>query len=77
MIDCFRCKGSAEHKEKTYVVTLDKCVIIIKNAPALVCRQCGETYFEDNVMQNLECIIDNLESMVREVAIVEYFDTAA
>ena len=77
MMDCFRCKGSAMPKVKTHAITLEKCVIIVKNVPALVCKQCGETYFDDRVMQNLEIMTDNLESLIREVAIVDYTDNAA
>ena len=77
MMDCFRCKGSAEPKLRTHAVTLDKCVIIIKSVPTLICKQCGEVYFSDDVMQNLELIVDKLEGLIKEVAIVEYTDNAA
>ena len=76
MMDCFRCKGSAEPKLKTHAVTLEKCVIIVKSVPSFVCKQCGEAYFSDDVMQNLEIIIDRLENLIREVAIVEYAKAA-
>ena len=77
MMDCFRCKGSTEAKLKTHAVTLDKCVIIVKNVPAFICKQCGEVYFSDDVMINLELIIDKLEGLIEEVAIVEYTSDAA
>ena len=69
---CFYCKGDTEQKLKTHAVTLDKCVIIIKNVPSLVCKQCGEVYFKDDVMQKLEVIVDKLASIIKEVAIVDY-----
>jgi YgiT-type zinc finger domain-containing protein len=74
---CFFCKGDTEQKRKTHAVTLEHCVIIVKNVPALVCEQCGEVYFTDEVMQNLESIIDRLEHIIKEVAIVDYADGAA
>jgi YgiT-type zinc finger domain-containing protein len=74
---CFRCKGDTEQKLKTHAVTLEKCVIIVKNVPALVCSQCGEVYFADDVMQRLESIIDKLENIIKEVAIVDYADNVA
>jgi len=74
---CFRCKADTIAKLKTHAATLDKCVIIVKNVPALVCEQCGEVYFTDDVMQNLEIIVDKLESIIKEVAIVDYADNVA
>ncbi len=73
---CFRCKGDTEHKLKTHAATLDQCVIIIKNVPALICKQCGEVYFSDDVMQRLEVITDRLASIIKEVAIVDFSDAA-
>ena len=63
-----------EQKLKTHAVTLEKCVIIIKSVPALICSQCGEVYFTDDVMQRLEAIVDRFESIIKEVAIVDYAD---
>ena len=74
---CYKCSGNMEHKLKTHAVTLEKCVIIIKNVPALICNQCGEVYFADDVMQRLEDIVDRLESIIKEVAIVDYTDAVA
>ena len=74
---CFRCKGDTEQKLKTHVATLDECVIIIRNVPALVCEQCGEVYFTDHVMRSLEATIDKLEDIIKEVAIVDYADNVA
>ena len=74
---CFRCKGDTEQKLKTHVATLDKCVIIIRNVPALVCEQCGEIYFTDDVMRSLEATIDKLEDIIKEVAIVDYSGNVA
>jgi YgiT-type zinc finger domain-containing protein len=71
---CFHCRGDTEQKIKTHAVTLEKCVIIIKNVPALICKQCGEVYFTDDVMKKLEAIVDRLESIIKEVAIVDYAD---
>ena len=74
---CFHCKGDTEQVLRTHAVTLDKCVIIIKNVPSLVCQQCGEVYFTDDVMQKLEIIINKLENIIKEVAIVDYADNVA
>ena len=74
---CFFCKGNTEQRAKTHAVTLEKCVIIIKNVPAHICGQCGEVYFKDDVMRKLEVIVDKLKSIIKEVAIVDYADNVA
>lgn len=74
---CFYCKGDTELKMKTQAITLEKCVIIVKNVPTHVCKQCGEAYFTDDVMKKLEVITDRLESFIKEVAIVDYTDNVA
>ena len=74
---CFYCRGGTEEKQKTHAITLEKCVIIVKNVPALICQQCGEVYFTDSVMQKLEVITDRLENIIKEVAIVDYANNVA
>lgn len=77
-MNCFTCKGGHLKEEtKTYVANLDNCVIIIKGVPSLVCQQCGDVYYENDVMKRLERIVDTLEKLVKEVAIVEYSQTVA
>jgi YgiT-type zinc finger domain-containing protein len=74
---CFYCMGNTEQSVKTHAVTLDRCGIIIKSVPALVCTQGGEVYFQDDTMQRLEEIVDKLENIIKEVAIIDYADVAA
>ncbi len=51
-------------------------ITCVKNVPALVCDQCGEVYFEDDIIKSLEAIIDRLEGIIKEVAIVDFADVA-
>ena len=69
---CFMCKDDMEPTKETYIATLESCVIIIKNVPALVCNQCEEVYYTLEVARVLENIIKKLEGIIKEVAIVEY-----
>jgi len=74
---CFFCKGKLNESTTTHVVTLDSCIIIIKNVPCMHCEQCGETYFNDYVAEQLERIVNELQSVVTEIAVVNYVDKAA
>ena len=49
MENCFMCKGTMEKKNTTFMVELNNTIIIIKNVPSLVCKQCGEVVYEDEI----------------------------
>jgi len=70
---CFFCKGELTDGTTTHVVTLEKCIVIVKNVPCTHCAQCGEAFFDDEVAQQLEKIVEAVKhSIMSEVAIVEY-----
>ena len=45
MNNCHYCKGQLEEKQVTRMQEYRGHWYIIENLPALVCRQCGETYY--------------------------------
>lgn len=74
---CIECGHTLIEKNRTYVANLDTCVIIIKNVPAMVCEHCGEVYYSDDVFTQIEKIVYRLESMINDIAVVDYSTTAA
>lgn len=74
---CFMCKGETESKLVNYLVDIDNNIIIIKEVPAHVCKQCGERYFDNDVMKNLEKIIDEVKRVSMEISIVNYKEKIA
>ena len=73
-MNCFFCKGDIKEGTTNHVVNLKNCVIIVKNVPCTECSQCGETYYDDNVMGQLEIIVNDMHKEITEIAIVNYFD---
>jgi YgiT-type zinc finger domain-containing protein len=71
-MNCFLCKGELEKKNTTFMVDLGNCIVIVKNVPSEVCRQCGETYYDDSFMGQLEKIVNSVRDAITEVAIVNY-----
>lgn len=70
---CFFCKGQTIETTTKFIVDLGRCVVIVKNVPARVCQQCGESSFSDEVAQQLERIVEAVKhSIMSEVAIIEY-----
>lgn len=74
---CFMCKGDMINKNTNYFLDLDGSIIIIKNVPSLVCDQCGEVFYENEVMKRIEKIIDLFKNALTEIAIVNYDNKVA
>ncbi|WP_312811907.1 type II toxin-antitoxin system MqsA family antitoxin [Sedimentibacter sp.] len=76
-MNCFMCKGDMISKNTNYILDLDGSIIIIKNVPSLVCNQCGEVFYENEVMKRIEKIIDLFRNALTEIAVVNYDDKVA
>lgn len=55
---------------------LDRSIVVIKDVPSQVCRQCGEVSYCDESAKQIEKIIGTLEPCM-EIAVVHYADKAA
>ena len=71
------CKGDLIEKDVNYVVDLEKTIIIIKSVPARVCTNCDEKFFDDEVAEKLEKMVDQLKELDTEVVIVNYKEKVA
>lgn len=72
MKHCFMCKSDLEEKLTTYMVDLENSIIIVKNVPSWVCKQCGETSYSDEVAQELEKIVKSMKNSFTEIAVVNF-----
>lgn len=71
------CKGEVVQAMTDHVVKLEHCIIIVKNVPCEKCTQCGETYYTDEVAEQLEMIVDKVKAVATEIAVVNYSDRVA
>ena len=71
-MNCFMCKGKLEEKNTTFMVELDNCIIIIKNVPSLVCEQCGEVSYSNEVSKQLEKLVNAVRNSITEITIINY-----
>ena len=74
---CFMCKGKLEEKNTTFMVELDNCIIIIKNVPSLVCEQCGEVLYSNEVSKQLEKLVNAVRNSITEITIINYSEKVA
>lgn len=74
---CLFCKGNYELSKINHIVDTDGHIIIIKNVPAFICKQCGEYFLENDIAIQLERILEEIEKNHAEVFITNYNDMVA
>jgi YgiT-type zinc finger domain-containing protein len=75
---CLYCKEKTMlQNTTTHVVTLDNCVIVVKNVPCKECVQCGEKYYSDEVMEQLDVIVSKAKDLASEVFVTDYKNRVA
>ena len=74
---CFLCKGNLENKKTTFIVELDECIIIIKNVPSQVCKQCGEVSYNNDVAKQLEKLVNSVRNAITEITVINYSEKVA
>ena len=71
---CFVCRGHLEDKKTTFMAETGNSIIIVKNVPSQVCRQCGEVSYNNEVADCLDKIINKMREALTEIAVVNYSD---
>ena len=76
-MNCLMCKGSLENKNTTFMVELNNCIIIIKNVPSQVCKQCGEVSYSNEVAKQLEKLVNSVRDSITEITVMNYTEKVA
>ena len=70
---CVICKnGETETGFGTITMTRGSTTLVVKNAPALVCDNCGEEYFESDVTASLMDMAEKAENAGVEIGVRNY-----
>ena len=69
---CIECGSETKKALMKHIAELENCVLIIKNVPTYVCPVCGEKYYDNDVAQKIEKIVNKFKGLIEEVAILEY-----
>lgn len=54
------------------MVDVGNCIVIVKNVPSMVCSQCGEISYGNDVTKQLEKIVTTMKNAITEIAVVNY-----
>jgi YgiT-type zinc finger domain-containing protein len=67
---CALCGGKRRMGRVTHSVDLGTTVVVVRNVEARVCEQCGEPWFEDATVAQLERIVHEARARGVEVEVV-------
>ena len=71
---CVICKGKIRQDKTDYIENSENHVILIKDVPCEKCGQCGETYFDNNIVQTIEHILSRIQriSSAITLTVIDY-----
>ena len=74
---CKLCKcDTVKQSTTTHVVNYKNSIIVIKNIPCEECEQCGEKYYTDEVVEQLEKMVNLAKQLMQEIAVIDYSKVA-
>ena len=71
----YKC-DTVKQRTTTHVVNYKNSIIVIKNIPCEECEQCGEKYYTDEVVEQLEKMVNLAKQMMQEIAVIDYSKVA-
>ena len=76
-MNCVFCRASLEKGRVNHIVDLGEGIIIIRNVPANICKQCGEYYLDTEIALKLEALVEEIKKNKMEVSIINYNEMVA
>lgn len=75
-MNCLFCKSELENEYTNYIADLGKCIIVIRNVPTQVCKQCGEKSYSFDVAVRIQKLVNQVKNIVSGIAEISYTDVA-
>lgn len=69
---CPTCGGTTERGSTNLPVELESGILYIKQVPADICKQCGETFIPDEVADRIEKMVDRAKAEKVEIEVITY-----
>ena len=66
-MDCIYCKGKMERKTAPFEINRKGYRLTFNNIPAWVCNQCGEVYFDEAEVQNIQRVLTILDEQTEKL----------
>ncbi len=76
MNQCPLCKGLKIDGTTTFTVDLIQSLVVVRDVPAKVCKQCNEIWIDDKIAEKLEKITENIRKHPKQIEVVYFRDAA-
>ena len=70
--NCPVCNGHVIKTDTSFTVELGTGIIVVRHVPALMCQQCSSEWFEDNVSETLEKIVNEAKQKNPYIEVSDY-----
>jgi len=68
---CPLCGGEFYDGTSTFTVDQVDVLVVARNVPAKVCRQCGEAWIVDEMAERLEQVVVDAKSRRRQLEVID------
>ena len=76
-MNCLVCKnGTMQPSTDSYFAKVNGGYIIIENVPCFKCEQCGEVVYSASVMEKIDEMLEQFETVANKIFIVDYANAA-
>ena len=69
---CYYCRGELKEGKAAVPFLLKDSVIVVKEVPAEICKQCNEPYMAGEAVDKITALLDRFEPFHAEVIVVSY-----
>ncbi len=66
---CIHCRGTMVRQAAPFQVDREGYHLTFQAVPAWICSQCGEAYFEDSQVDQIQAVIRVVDEKAREFAV--------
>lgn len=71
-MNCFTCDGTMEQSTTTFTVDLEHTLIVIRHVPCETCNVCGESYFSDEISDELDTLVEKATESNEEICLWDF-----
>lgn len=72
---CPLCGGRLELGQANIPFILEDTIVVVKNAPALICTECYEPYLDGPVTDQVMSLLAQLQTLHSEVSVITYVES--